>query len=336
MHFASEDEALVQAARWLADHSQLKPVAVGHRVVHGGPHLLAHQLITPAVLAELQKNVHFAPLHIPVALRLIAAAKRSYPQIPQFACFDTAFHVTIPEVASRFPIPRPLFDEGIRRYGFHGLSYESIVRQLGKDLPSRTVMAHLGNGASLAAVKDGRSVDTSMGLTPTGGIPMATRSGDLDPGVLLFLLRVKKLNADSLEHLLNHESGLTGISAGKSDMRDLESAAADGDQKAQLAIDMFCASIRKVIAAYASVLGGLDMLAFSGGIGEHSASVRKNVCDGLGFLGISIDDAANRSNASAISATGSKIRVRIVPSQEDRQIARHSRTLLRENSRDAD
>jgi acetate kinase len=336
MRFTSEDEALVQAARWLADHSQLKPVAVGHRVVHGGPHLLAHQLITPAVLTELKKNVHFAPLHIPVALRLIAAAERSYPQIPQFVCFDTAFHATIPEVASRFPIPRPLFDEGIRRYGFHGLSYESIVHQLGKDLPSRTVMAHLGNGASLAAVKDGRSLDTSMGLTPTGGIPMATRSGDLDPGVLLFLLRVKKMNADSLEHLLNRESGLAGISAGKSDMRDLESAAAGGDQKAQLAIQIFCASIRKVIAAYASVLDGLDMLIFSGGIGEHSAPVRKNVCDGLGFLGISIDDAANRSNASEISATASKVRVRIVPTQEDRQIARHSRTLLRKNTRDAD
>jgi acetate kinase len=329
MRFASEDDALAHAASWLADNSKLKPVAVGHRVVHGGPHLLTHQLITPAVLAELQKNVHFAPLHIPVALRLIAAAERAYPKIPQFACFDTAFHATIPEVASRFPIPRPLFDEGIRRYGFHGLSYESIVHQLGKDLPSRTVMAHLGNGASLAAVKDGGSVDTSMGLTPTGGIPMATRSGDLDPGVLLFLLRVKKMNADSLEHLLNHESGLTGISVGKSDMRDLQSAAAAGDQKAQLAIDIFCASIRKVIAAYAAVLGGLDMLVFSGGIGEHSAPVRKNVCQGLKFLGISLDDASNQSNAGEISAAASKVSIRIIPSQEDRQIARHSRALLR-------
>jgi len=329
VRFASEDDALSQAARWLAEISQLKPVAAGHRVVHGGPHLLAHQLITPAVLTELQNCIHFAPLHIPTALRLITAAERAYPQLPQFACFDTAFHTTIPEVGSRFALPRPLFDEGIHRYGFHGLSYESIVRQLGTQLPSRTVIAHLGNGASLAAVKDGRSVDTSMGLTPTGGIPMATRSGDLDPGVLLYLLRVKKMNADSLEHMLNRESGLTGISAGKNDMRDLESAIAGGDQKAQIAMEVFCTGIRKVVAAYAAVLGGLDMLVFSGGIGEHSAPVRNRVCNGLGFLGVSIDAAGNQSNASTISTKGSKVRVRVVPSQEDLQIARHSRALLR-------
>jgi acetate kinase len=329
VRFASEDDALSQAARWLAEISQLKPVAVGHRVVHGGPHLLAHQLITPAVLTELQNCIHFAPLHIPTALRLITAAEKAYPQLPQFACFDTAFHATIPEVGSRFALPRPLFDEGIHRYGFHGLSYESIVRQLGADLPSRTVIAHLGNGASLAAVKDGRSVDTSMGLTPTGGIPMATRSGDLDPGVLLYLLRVKKMNADSLEHMLNRESGLTGVSAGKSDMRDLESAIAGGDQKAQIAIEIFCTEIRKVIAAYAAVLGGLDMLVFSGGIGEHSVPVRSSVCNGLGFLGVSLDDASNQSNSSTISTKESTVSVRVVASQEDLQIARHSRALLR-------
>ncbi|MFY9733329.1 MAG: acetate/propionate family kinase [Candidatus Acidiferrales bacterium] len=328
VRFASEDEALSHAARWLAEISELKPVAIGHRVVHGGPHLVAHQLITPAVLAELQNCIHFAPVHIPTALRLITAAEKAYPQLPQFACFDTAFHRTIPEVASRFALPRPLFDEGIHRYGFHGLSYESIVYQLGAELPSRSVIAHLGNGASLAAVKDGRSVDTSMGLTPTGGIPMATRSGDLDPGVILYLLRVKKMNAASLEHMLNRESGLTGISAGKSDMRDLESAAAGGDQKAQMAIEIFCTGIRKVVAAYAAVLGGLDMLVFSGGIGEHSAPVRGSVCNGLGFLGVSLDGAANQLNSSTLAAQRSKVHVRIVPSQEDLQIARHSRALL--------
>jgi len=336
MRFASEDDALEHAARWLAELSQTEPVAVGHRVVHGGPHLLTHQLVTPALLKELQNYVHFAPLHIPTALRLIKSAERSYPKLPQFACFDTAFHTTIPEVAARFALPRPLFDEGIRRYGFHGLSYESIVHQLGKDLPSRAVMAHLGNGASLAAVKDGRSMDTTMGLTPTGGIPMATRSGDLDPGVLLYLMRVKQMSADSLEHLLNRDSGLTALSGGKGDMRDLESGAASGNQGAQLAIEVFCASICKVIAAYTAVLGGLDMLVFAGGIGEHSAPVRSRVCLGLGFLGISIDDATNQSNASTISANDGKVRVRIVPSQEDRQIARHSRTLLRKNSRKAE
>jgi acetate kinase len=264
-----------------------------------------------------------------VALQLIAEAEHAYGDVPQFACFDTAFHTTMPETAARFPLSRALYDEGIRRYGFHGLSYESIVYQLGADLPSRSVIAHLGNGASLAAVKNGRSVDTTMGLTPTGGIPMATRSGDLDPGVLLYLLRAKKMNADSLEKLLNHESGLAGISGGKSDMRDLESASAAGDGKAQMAIEIFCTAIRDAVAAYAAVLGGLDLLVFAGGIGEHSAPVRKNVCEGLAFLGVALDGSSNQSNADQISASKSKVPVRIVPSREDQQIARHSRALLR-------
>ena len=326
---ASNRDVLDRAAKWLDELSQGNPCAIGHRVVHGGPRLVAHQRITPAVLGELEACVHFAPLHIPLALDLVEMAGRSYPAVPQFACFDTAFHATIPEAAARFALPRPLFDEGIRRYGFHGLSYESIVQELGEALPGRTVIAHLGNGASLAALKDGRSVDTTMGLTPTGGIPMATRSGDLDPGVLLFLLRVKQLNADSLENLLNNDSGLTALSGGKADMRDLEAAANSGDRHSQLAIEVFCASIRKVVAAYAAVLGGLDMLVFAGGIGEHSATVRGSVCRGLDFLGIAIDDLSNQLHRSTISANDGKVRVRVVASQEDVQIARHCRTLLR-------
>ena len=325
----SHSEAFERAAGWLAKLSPEKPVAIGHRVVHGGPRLVEHQRITPAVLDELKRCVHFAPLHIPLAIELIEQADRVYPGVPQFACFDTAFHSTIPEAAARFAIPRNLFDEGIRRYGFHGLSYESIVHQLGRELPSRTVIAHLGNGASLAAVKDGRSVDTTMGLTPAGGIPMATRSGDLDPGVLLFLLRAKHLNADSLEVLLNHDSGLTALSGGKADMRDLEAAADKGDQQSGLAIEVFCASVRKVIAAYAAVLGGIDMLIFAGGIGEHSARVRSGVCDGLDWLGISIDPAGNQANSGTISASGSKVRVRTAAAEEDVQIARHCRALMR-------
>lgn len=311
--FDTQQDALSQASSWLAELSEGMPCAIGHRLVHGGPRLVAHQPITPEVLKELRECVHFAPLHIPVALELIEAAERAYPRVPQFACFDTAFHSTIPEAAARFALPRELYDEGIRRYGFHGLSYESIVRQLGRDLPSRTVIAHLGSGASLAAVRDGRSVDTTMGLTPTGGIPMATRCGDLDPGVLLYLLRRKQASADSLEELLNRESGLKALSGGKADMRDLESAADGGDVEARLAIEIFCASIRKVIASYAAVLGGLDMLVFAGGIGEHSARARGEVCRGLDFLGISAD------------ALG---KVRVVASQEDRQIARHCRAML--------
>jgi len=306
--FASQGDALDHATQWLAELSPDKPCAIGHRVVHGGPRLVAHQRITPALMEELQACVHFAPLHIPLALQLIERAERGYPQIPQFACFDTAFHRTIPETAARFALPGELFDEGIRRYGFHGLSYESIVHQLLGKLPRRTVIAHLGSGASLVAVKDGRSVDTTMALTPAAGIPMATRSGDLDPGVLLYLLRVKQMDPDSLEALLNHDSGLKALSGGKADMRDLETAADGGDPEAQLAIEVFCMSIRKTVAAYAAVLGGLDLLVFAGGIGEHSARIRNSVSEGLQFLGI--------------------FPVLVVPSQEDRQIARHCRKMF--------
>ena len=308
LKIATQAEALDHATKWLAEFASTKPCAIGHRIVHGGPRLVTHQRITPALIEELRNCIHFAPLHIPLALQLIERAGRCYPEIPQFACFDTAFHQTMPESATRFALPEELFDEGIRRFGFHGLSYESIVHQLGAKLPSRTVIAHLGSGASLAAVKDGRSVDTTMALTPTAGIPMATRSGDLDPGVLLYLQRVKQMSADSLEQLLNHNSGLKALSGGTPDMRDLETAADGGDQRAQLAIEIFCTSIRKTIAAYAAVLGGLDLLVFAGGIGEHSARIRTTVCEGVQFLGI--------------------FSVLVVPSQEDRQIARHCRSLL--------
>jgi len=305
----TQSAALDQATQALKQLANITPSAIGHRVVHGGPRLTSHQHITPELIAELKNCLHFAPLHIPLALELIAAAERTYPNLPQFACFDTAFHTTIPEAASRFPIPREFFDEGIRRYGFHGLSYESIVHQLGTDLPSRIVIAHLGSGASLCAIKAGRSIDTTMGLTPTGGIPMATRSGDLDPGILLYLMRAKNMDVDTLEKLLNHDSGLAAISGGESDMRKLESST---DPNAQLAIDIFCTAIRKTIAAYATELGGIDLLIFSGGIGEHSARVRNQVSEGLGFLGLTRE------------------KIRVIPSQEDIQIARHCQTLSKQ------
>lgn len=329
--FVSRHDALTYAAQWLNELAPGKPYAIGHRVVHGGPRLVAHQRITPEVVSELQACVHFAPLHIPMALQLIAEAEHAYADVPQFACFDTAFHTTMPETAARFPLSRALYDEGIRRYGFHGLSYESIVHQLGSKLPGRVVMAHLGSGASLAAVKDGKSVDTSMGLTPTGGIPMATRTGDLDPGVLLYLQRAKKMDADSLEKLLNHDAGLKALSGGTSDMRKLQGAAGQGDQNAKLALEVFCMAIRKFIAAYASVLGGLDMLIFAGGIGEHSVQVRSGVCNGLSFLGIAIDATKNEASYGMISTPGSSAQVCVVPSQEDRQIARHCRALMRKS-----
>jgi acetate kinase len=330
-YLASQGEALEQASQWLAEFFSVPPCAIGHRVVHGGPHLTAHQRITPSVRAQMQASLHFAPLHIPVALQLIDKAAQSYPGIPQFACFDTTFHNTLPESAARFPLPHGLFDDGIRRYGFHGLSYESIVHQLGAALPGRTIVAHLGNGASLAAIRNGLSVDTSMGLTPAGGIPMATRSGDLDPGVLLYLLRARQVHLDALEEMLNLESGLTALSGGRQDMRDLQAAAESGDRRAQLAIDVFCIAISKTIAAYASVLGGLDLLVFTGGIGEHSAQVRQNVCRRLEFLDLALDDDANQSHARTLTTASSRIRAGVVPSRENSQIARLCRAMMRNN-----
>jgi acetate kinase len=319
--------ALREVFGWLAELVE-KPCAIGHRIVHGGPRLLHHQRVTKELLDELQACLHFAPLHIPVSLSLIDEAKRAYPGVPQFACFDTAFHSTLPETAARFPLPRSLFDQGIRRYGFHGLSYESIVFQLGTELRGKTVIAHLGNGASLAALKDGQSVDTTMGLTPTGGIPMSTRSGDLDPGILLYLMRTMGTGADELEHLLNHDSGLGALSGGTSDIRDLTAASKAGSQEAQIALDIFCIAVAKTVAAYTSVLGGLEMLVFTGGIGEHSDLVRREVCERLHFLGIHLDESRNQSNSSTISTAASSAWVCIVPSQEDAQIARHSLNLM--------
>ncbi len=226
-------------ARWLTKTATGLPLAVGHRVVHGGPRLTVHQPITSQMLSELERSIHFAPLHIPAALALIREVENAFPGIPQFACFDTAFHRHLPEVAARFPLPENLFQEGVRRYGFHGLSYESIMHTLGDRPPNRVVIAHLGNGASLAAIKDSRSVDTTMGLTPTGGIPMSTRSGDLDPGIIVYLLRNKQMNAEAIESLLNRQSGLAALSSGTADMRDLQASAELGDSRAQLAIQVF-------------------------------------------------------------------------------------------------
>jgi acetate kinase len=302
-----QQEALSELTRWLHELSEQAPCAIGHRVVHGGPHLTEHQPITDGLLASLHEAVHFAPLHIPAALELIEASRRVYPGVPQFACFDTTFHRTLPDEAARFPLPNELFVQGVRRYGFHGLSYESILHQLGHEVPSRLVIAHLGSGASLAAVKDGRSVDTSMGLTPTGGIPMATRTGDLDPGVLLYLMRAQKLDADALEALLNHSAGLKALSNGEADMRKLEESHDDSSKEA---IEIFCRSIAKTVAGYASVLGGLDLLVFTGGIGEHSSRVREQVCSKLAFLDLAGD------------------KVKVLPSEEDLQIARHCRSMM--------
>ncbi|CAE6874851.1 acetate/propionate family kinase [Paraburkholderia domus] len=311
----SQTDALQMLARVLAEQKYERPAAVGHRVVHGGPYLRTHQRLTPEVRQRLQDAVHFAPLHIPPALALIDEASKIFRDVPHFACFDTAFHATLPRRAAQLALPRRYAEAGVIRYGFHGLSYESLVTRLGADLPPRAVFAHLGNGASLCALQDGKSIDTSMGMTPTGGVPMGTRSGDLDPGVLLYLMRVEKLDADALETLLNRQSGLAGYADGESDMQALEKRAAAGDANALLALDAFATAVRKTIGAYAALLGGIDLLVFTGGIGEHSEEIRRRVCAGLAFLGLSEGDQAGK--------------VRAIHTEEEKQIARHCRALLR-------
>ena len=313
--FETQAEALARIPDALARAKAPQPVAVGHRIVHGGPNLREHTLLTPEILEQLKAAEQFAPLHIPQALALIARAEKLFKGLPQFGCFDTAFHHTMPDVASVLPIPDRYRGQGVIRYGFHGLSYESVVFRLGPKLPSRAVFAHLGSGASLVAVHEGRSIDTTMGLTPTGGIPMSTRSGDLDPGVLLYLLRSERLDAAGLETLLDRHSGLAGYSGGESDMQALLKRAAGGDDAAELAVNAFCTAAAKTVGAYAALLGGLDLMVFTGGIGEHSAEVRSRVCAKLGFLGI--DPQAGDTGHVAILATG-----------EDAQIARHCRRLL--------
>ncbi|MFZ0773851.1 MAG: acetate/propionate family kinase [Candidatus Sulfotelmatobacter sp.] len=307
----SQSHALKLLAAAIQEHIHTTPVAVGHRVVHGGPKLCKHQLITPHVLDELRSATHFAPLHIPQALTLIASAQSIFPAAAHFACFDDAFHQSIPETASHFPLPQRCFDAGIRRYGFHGISYESLVRHFGAKLPPRAIFAHLGNGSSLCALRNGISIDTTMGLTPTGGIPMGTRSGDLDPGVIIYLLRNEKLDAGKLEDLLNHHSGLFGLSSGESNVKVLEERAHSNDPKASLALDIFAVSVRKAIGAYMALLGGVDLLVFTGGIGEHSERIRSAATDGLEPVGLTAD------------------KIQVVATKEEQQIARHCRSMIK-------
>ena len=320
-------DAVDLVADKLRDLSVPTPAAIGHRLVHGGPALREHQRITPQVLQQLESAAHFAPLHVPVALSLITAAQARFPNVPEFACFDTSFHRTLPEVAARLPLPETFWKAGVRRYGFHGLSCESVLHTLGPDVPPRLIVAHLGNGASLTAIANGRSVDTTMGLTPTGGVIMGTRTGDLDPGVLLHILRTTGSNPDQLEHLLDKESGLLGISGISNDMRQVHQASAN--PQAQLAIDMFCQSVKKAIAAFIAVLEGLDLLVFTGGIGEHDPAARASICKGLHPLGIALDPSSNQSNLSTISAANSAARVSIIPADEESQIARLTHRLLK-------
>jgi acetate kinase len=326
---------VIRIGKLLAESGIPAPAVIGHRIVHGGPNLRRHCLIDQPVLRQLEAAAAFAPLHTPPALSVIGFAQEHFPGVAQAACFDTSFHTTLPEVARVLPLPAKLQQEGIQRYGFHGLSCESILRQLtdaAQPLPSRLVIAHLGNGASITAVRDGQSIDTSMGLTPSGGVIMGTRSGDLDPGVLVYLMREKKFDAARIEELVDHRSGLLGISELASDMRQLRQAA-PSNAAARLAVEMFCYSVRKQVAAMIAALDGIDLLVFTGGIGEHDSETRSTICAGLSWIGLSLDQARNRYAQNPISAAASRCLVRVLVSQEDEQIARHAWALWQATNR---
>jgi len=321
-------QALDRALERLAKVTGAQPSIVGHRIVHGGPAFVAPVAVDDAVFSQLEGLVELAPLHLPPALALLSKARERLPEALHVACFDTAFHSTLPEVTRRFALPAELYQAGVRRYGFHGLSYEYVLSTFGSTPPRRLVIAHLGSGASMAAIREGRCVDTSMGMTPTGGIPMGTRSGDLDPGVLIHLMRKRGCSLDELEHLVNHAAGLKGI-AGSADMAELVTRAGERDASAQAAIELFAYSIKKQLGAYIAALGGLDCLVFTGGIGEHVPLVRKLVCAHLEALGIELDAGLNDANQPVISRPKSACEVRITPTNEDVVIARAALALAR-------
>lgn len=319
----SHGEAVELLLGALGAHDVGQPAAAGHRVVHGGAVHAAPALVDDALLRELDALVPFAPLHLPPELLGIRTIAERMPRLPQVACFDTAFHRRMPELAQRFPFPESFWERGVRRYGFHGLSYEYLVDVAGVADEGCAVLAHLGNGASMAAVRDRMPMDTTMGLTPTGGFMMGTRSGDLDPGVLVFLHERLGYDVGAIDELVNHESGLLGVSGRTVDMRELL-AVRDHDPAAALAVDLFCYGVRKAIGSLAAALGGLDTLVFTAGIGEHSAPVRAEVCAGLGHLGVALDAEANDRHAGVISTPESGCRVRVVPTDEEVVIARHT------------
>ena len=319
--------------------AQCRPLgidAVGHRVVHGGPRFSEPTRITPESLDALRGLRDLDPLHNPAEVALIEAAQALGPEVPVVAVFDTAFHRTLPETAWRYALPADLADRlHLRRYGFHGISHQYVSGRLLDCLGrgpegTRLITCHLGSGASLCALAGGKSVDTSMGLTPLEGLVMGTRSGDVDPGLLLYLLRTQGMTADALDDLLNHQSGLKGL-AGRSDVRDLEQAAQAGDARAEVALEIFAVRVRKYLGAYAAILGGLDAVAFTGGIGEHSAPMRARICRGLEFFGLRLDPARNGAaagGAAQVSAENSSVPVWVIPTDEERQIAREVAALL--------
>jgi acetate kinase len=301
-------------------------LAIGHRIVHGGSRYRRPQLVTPEILAELRRLSPSDPEHLPAEINLLDAFARQFPDLPQVACFDTAFHRDLPRVARLLPIPRRYDAAGVQRYGFHGLSYaflmEELARTAGSEVANgRVILAHLGNGASMAAVHRGKSIDTTMSFTPTAGLPMSTRSGDLDPGIVAYLARTEGMSVEQFHDMVNTRSGLLGVSEISSDMRDLLTRQND-DPRAAEAVALFCYQAKKWIGAFAAALGGLDTLVFAGGIGENAPEVRARICGGLGFLGVDLDEARNATGQPIISKEESGVTVRIIRTDEEIQIAK--------------
>ena len=318
---------------WIEERSESDALtAVGHRVVHGGPKYSKPERITVGMVDELHRLSPFAPEHLPEEILLIEEFHRRFPGLPQVACFDTAFHHDLPRVARLLPIPRRYEAQGVRRYGFHGLSYEFLMEELanldGTEVSQgRIILSHLGNGASLAAVHRGTSVDTSMSFTPIAGVPMSTRSGDLDPGLLWYLACSEKMTAKQFNDMVNFQSGMLGISETSSDMRDLLEREAE-DVRAAEATALFCYQVKKWIGAFAAALGGLDTLVFAGGIGENAPLIRERICDGLGFLGIELNQKGNAKNAPLVSSDSSRVTVRVIRTDEELMIARSVTRIL--------
>jgi len=312
------------------------PKAIGHRTVCGGPKIRDNQRITPELIDQIESYAELAPLHTPIAVFIMREALKLFPGVPNFAVLDTYFHRTMPEVVTRMPIPDEYAEMGVRRYGYHGISYESIIYQLQPDIPEKLIVAHLGNGASITAIRNGESLDTSMGLTPTGGIISGSRTGDIDPGVVIFILKKIAAStpdaaaaAEKLETVFSKKSGLLGVSGLSNDMRDLREAIKSGNERARMAVDKFTSTIAKWIGSYFAELGGLDMLVFTGGIGENDIASRAEICAGLAALGIVLDPEKNNvRGAAVISSDNARVKVRVIPPAEDLMIVNHVVRLL--------
>ncbi len=331
-----QDVAGEQLVNWLLQQPGMKRLAaIGHRVVHGMQHAEPAP-INPALLEELKKISAFDPDHLPAEIRLIEMFRERFPDILQVACFDTSFHATMPTVAKLLPLPRKFAEKGIQRYGFHGLSYAYLVRELDRiekntEAKQRVVIAHLGSGASLAAIRQGKSIDSSMGFTPASGVPMSTRTGDLDPGIAWYIMQSGEYSPEQFSHLINKESGLLGVSAMSADMKELLAAQQENKAAAE-AIELFCYQVKKYIGAYAAALGGIDTLLFAGGIGEKAPEVRSRICSGLAFLGIVLDEKTNGENGPVISTADARVCVRVIKTNEELMIAGFVNRFLMDNN----